>query len=86
MAKNEKKIDDKQKELSPDVLDTFELMGYEFDISDNIVRIYNDFKLKKDRVRAGPLTAGEFATVAVLGDMLDGKFNPEPVCDCRGSW
>jgi len=78
MAKNEKKIDDTQKELSPDVLDVFKLMGYELDISDNIVRIYNEFKLKKDRVRAGLLTAGEFATVAVLGDMLDGKFNPEP--------
>jgi len=78
MAKNKEIEETVQKEINPDVLDVFKLMGYELDISDNMVRIYNEFKLKKDRVRAGPLTAGEFATVAVLGDMLDGKFNPEP--------
>ena len=78
MAKTEKKEDTKQRPLDPKALEMFQLMGYGLDISDNMVRIYNEFKLKKDHIFAGQLTPGEFATVAVLGDMLDGKFNPEP--------
>jgi len=53
----------------------FQTMGYKRRLSDNMVLIYKDFKLRKDRLQPGRLTPEGLAFVSVLAEMADGNLN-----------
>ena len=65
-------VDDRIKD--PLALDMFRQIGYER-LSPNMVKIFNEFKVRRDAITPGRLTAGEMAFVAVLADIKDGKIS-----------
>ena len=54
----------------------FKFMGYKHRLSDNMLMVFEAFKSKKDALRPGPLSPEAMATVAIIGDMFDGKLKP----------
>ena len=76
MAEEEKKqkpaarYDDRVDEFAGQV---FESMGYKGKLPDSVVRVYHEFKLRKDRFAPGKLTPDWFAFVAFMADLADGK-------------
>lgn len=68
-----------KKEVREDRIDdhailAFGDMGYKGRLPDSLVATYKALKAKKDRRQPGYLTPGEYATVALLSDMADGRF------------
>lgn len=48
----------------------FGAMGYDKSaLPDNLVKTYNDFKVCKDKLQPGRLSAEGFATICLLADM-----------------
>ena len=56
----DERIDERGREL-------FQAMGYT-SLTDKMVEVYKEFKLRKDRIHAGPLTPEGMAMVSMLAD------------------
>lgn len=52
----------------------FAAMGHAGLLPANTVRIYNEFKLRKDRLHPGRLTPEGFAFVDLLADIISSRF------------
>jgi len=55
----------------------FPVMGYPGKLPDSMIRIYREFKRRKDSFQPGRLTPEGFATVIMLSDLTDGRFSPD---------
>ena len=53
----------------------FASMGHKGKLSDATVKIYKEFKRRKDKLVPSRLTPEGFAFVSILADMSDGKFD-----------
>lgn len=53
----------------------FVTMGYKDRLSDTMVKVYTEFKRRKDTMQAGRLTPEGAAFVAVIADVVDGVIN-----------
>ncbi len=51
----------------------FAAMGHDTLLSETTVRVYKEFKLRKDRLHPSRLTPEGFAFVDMLADIIDGK-------------
>jgi len=58
-------------------VENFKAMGFNTCLPDVTVAVYKRFKLLKDRIHPSRLTPEGFATVAVLGEIAQGKFGGE---------
>jgi len=67
---NRIELEDRIDEFSVSI---FAAMGFKERLSDSMVTIFKAFKKYKDVLQPGKLTPEGFATIAVLGDMADGK-------------
>ena len=56
----------------------FQAMGHKVALSDTTVKVYAEFKLRKDRLMPGRLTPEGFAFVDLMSEILEGKFTVPP--------
>jgi len=50
----------------------YQSMGYTERLSDNMVTIYREFKVRKDKLQPGRLSPEALAMIAVMAAMVDG--------------
>jgi len=55
----------------------FDSLGYTGKLPDTMVNFYNALKRQKDAIKPGRLSPEGFATVIILSDLTDGRFNPK---------
>lgn len=59
-------------------ISSFQVMGYTH-LSNNMVKIYKEFKYRKDRVQPGKLTPEGLACVATIAALVDGTLDLEGI-------
>jgi len=71
----EKSIDEETR-VDEFAIGQFKAMGHKTLLPDMTVRLYKEFKLRKDRLFPSRLTPEGFAFVELMADIFDGRFTP----------
>jgi len=69
-----KKVEDETR-IEPFAVQSFSEIGYKGKLPNSIVKIYKEFKRRKDILQPGRLSPEGFAYVSLLADLCDDKFS-----------
>jgi hypothetical protein len=65
---------EKETRVDEHARDMFKGMGYK-ELPESVINIYKAFKLKKDKLVPGKLSAEGFAFIAILAEVAEGKID-----------